>query len=164
MHAKKLFRHKWMELCQGLNGEPFIRGIGDGVCVVPIDAQGNVLMCIEPAVSTGLPVLGLPAGTVEDGEDPSAAANRELQEEIGFKAARLDVLTVAHPLARHADWRVHLLLAQELSPCQLPGDEAHEIHVEAVALSTFETLVDDGRLSDSSCIAALYLARRALQD
>jgi hypothetical protein len=42
--AKRLFRHKWMELCQGLNGEPFIRGHGDGVCVVPIDAQGNVLM------------------------------------------------------------------------------------------------------------------------
>ena len=44
MDAKRLFRHKWMELCQGLNGEPFIRGNGDGVCVVPIDAQGNVLM------------------------------------------------------------------------------------------------------------------------
>lgn len=163
MRTQELIRHKWMSLCQGLNGEPFVRGHGDGVVVVPVNADGDVLLTCEPAVHSGVPVLVLPAGTVEEGEDPVRTANRELQEEIAFKADRLEVLAELHPLARHAEWSVHVVLACELSPSALEGDELHTIEVEPHPFDEFESLIANGRLQDSTCIAALFLARRFLE-
>ena len=161
-HTDEICRHRWMALCRGLNGEPFIRETGGGVFIVPLTDRDDVLFIIEPAVTDGTPVLWLPAGAMEPGEDPVDAANRELQEEIGYKAARLDLLSELRPLARHADWRVHAVLARELAPSRLPGDESHPIEVESVPLSQFERLIDAGRLLDATCIAAVFLARRFL--
>jgi hypothetical protein len=72
------------------------------------------------------------------------------------------VLSELRPLARHGDWRVHAVLARELAPGKVPGDERHQIKVESVPLSRFERLIDAGRLLDSTCIAAVFLARRFL--
>lgn len=58
---------------------------------------------------------------------------------------------------------MHVVLARELSVSHLAGDEPHEIVPQPVSLSRFEDLVDAGRLQDSSCIAALFLARRFLE-
>jgi len=159
-HSDEICRHRWMTLCRGLNGEPFIRETGGGVFVVPVTNRDEVLFVIEPAVTDGTPVLWLPAGAIEPSETPVVAANRELQEEIGYKAARLDVLSELRPLARHGDWRVHAVLARALVPSKLMGDEGHHIKVESVPLSQFEGLIDAGRLLDSPCIAAVFLARR----
>jgi 8-oxo-dGTP pyrophosphatase MutT (NUDIX family) len=160
--VEELHKHRWMTLCKGLHGEPFIREHGGGALIVPVTDSGEVLLVMEPAVSTGVPVMWLPAGAVEPGETPVEAASRELQEEVGFKAGRLDALAELHPLARHAEWSLHAVLARDLSPSRLPGDEAHAIRIEPFPLSRFEELVDAGRLHDSNCIAALFLARRFL--
>ena len=152
-----------MTLCKGLHGEPFIREHGGGALIVPVNSAGEVLLIIEPAVPDGSLVLSLPAGAMEPGESPVEAANRELQEEIGFKASRLDILAELHPLARHAEWTMHAVLARELSVSHLAGDEPHRIVLQPFALSRFEDLIDDGRLQYSSCIAALFLARRVLE-
>lgn len=163
IQVEELHTHRWMTLCKGLHGEPFIREHGGGALIVPITASGEVLLVMEPAVASGVPVFWLPAGAVEPGESPVEAANRELQEEVGFKAGQLDLLAELHPLARHAEWSLYAVLARDLSPCRLPGDEPHEIRIEPVPLCRFEELVDAGRLHDSNCIAALFLARRFLE-
>lgn len=155
-------RVRWMALCRGLHGEPFVREEHGGVFVVPVNARGEVLLVVEPAVTDGTPTLGLPAGAREAGESPAETADREMQEEIGYRAGRLDVLAELHPLARHADWRVHAVLARDLTPSAREGDEPHPITVEPVPLARFETLIDAGRLLDSTCIAALFLARRLI--
>ena len=162
IHVAELCTHRWMTLCKGLHDEPFIRERGGGALIVAINDSAEVLLVTEPAISDGAPVLWLPAGALEAGEAPTEAANRELQEEIGFKAERLDVLAELRPLARHAEWSLHAVLARDLSPNDLAGDEPHKILTQPFGLARFEELVDAGRLRDSSCIAALFLARRFL--
>lgn len=161
-HTDEICRHRWMALCRGRNGEPFIRETGGGVFIVPVNDRDEVLFTIEPAVTDGTPVLCLPAGAIEPGEDPADAAKRELQEEAGYRAGRLDRLAELRPLARHGDWRVYAFLARDLVPGKLKGDEVYPISVESVPLAQFERLIDSGRLLDSTCIAAVFLAQRFL--
>jgi ADP-ribose diphosphatase len=152
-------RHQWMTLCAGLWDEPYL-SVDSGIFVVPVNDQGEVLFIVEPSVVDGHPVLSLPAGVIDPGEAPASAANRELQEEAGVKANRLDFLGSVDPLARHARWKMHLFLGRDLIPSRLEGDEAFTIQVERVALADFEVLIDAGRLTYAPVIAALYLARR----
>ena len=97
IRTEELCSHRWLTLCKGLHGEPFIREHGGGALIVPVRSNGEVLFITEPAIPDGSPVLWLPAGAMEPGETPGEAANRELQEEIGFKASRLDVLAELRP-------------------------------------------------------------------
>ncbi len=151
-----------MTLCKGLHDEPFIRGYYGNAMIVAVNEMAEVLMVTEPAVSDGEPVLWLPSGAIGKNETPKEAAHRELEVEIGLDALNLRVLGALHPLARHADWTVHVVLARGLSPSPQAGDLEHDVLCEAVPLDQFETLIDSGRLRDSSSIAALFLARRFL--
>jgi 8-oxo-dGTP pyrophosphatase MutT (NUDIX family) len=130
--------------------------------VVPVNNQGDVLFIVEPSVVDAHPVLTLPAGTVEEVESVAESANRELQEEAGVRAERMDPLPTVEPLARHARWKMHLFLARDLTPSPLPGDEPFNIQVECVPLAAFEREIDSGRLTFAPVIAALYLARRVI--
>ncbi|RPJ01842.1 MAG: NUDIX domain-containing protein [Chloroflexi bacterium] len=152
-------RHKWMELWTGYNDQPYLR-VPAGVYIVPMNYAGEVMMIREPAIHSGEWVLELPGGKIDEGESPSQAANRELQEEIGYKAEVLFPLAVLNPLTRHARWDLHLFLARNLMPSRMMGDEIYQIEIERVPLETFEPLIASGRLQDSSVIAALYMARQ----
>ncbi len=155
-------QHKWLSLWTGYNDEPFVES-SPGVAIIPINYAGEVLFIHEPAVTNGQRVLTLPAGAVEVGEDPAEAANRELQEEIGYKADVLFPLGALQPLSRHAIWTVHLFLARNLMPSRKMGDEIYQITIERVPFEGFESVIADGRLRDSTWIAGLYLARSLVQ-
>ncbi len=155
-------RHKWLSLWRGYNDEPFVES-SPGVAIIPINYAGEVLFIHEPAVHNGQSVLTLPAGAIDNGEDPAEAANRELQEEIGYKADVLFPLGALHPLSRHAVWTVHLFLARNLNPSRKMGDEVYQITIERVPFEDFERVIADGRLRDATWIAGLYLARSFVQ-
>jgi 8-oxo-dGTP pyrophosphatase MutT (NUDIX family) len=158
--SQSLFTYRWMTLKAGLYDEPTIV-CDDGVMIVPLTAEGDVIFITEPRMwSDNVPMLGLPAGVIEPGEDPALCANRELQEEAGFMAGRLDLLATLHPWERYMDTRFLVYLGRELTPAKLPGDERHTITLERHPLATFEGLIAAGRLSDSTVIAALFLAQK----
>lgn len=151
---------QWMTLCQNEQGILFTR-MGDAALVVPLTTDGDVLLITEPSPAYGGLVLYLPCGNVEPGEVPADTANRELQEEIGYRAGRLDSLGQLHPSIKYVECRQHIYLGRDLTPSKLQGDEGADwpITVEAVSLARFEELIAAGRLCDSTVIAALYLAR-----
>ena len=151
-------RHRWLALCEGFQGEPYVVS-SPGVFIVPLDEAGNVLFMREPSRVDGVPVLFLPGGAQDDGEDAAISANRELQEEIGYKAGRLDFLAEMTPLSRHSVWDIQFFLARDLTPSRLPGDEDYELPIERVPLAAFEAQIHAGRLKDANLIAALFLAR-----
>jgi ADP-ribose diphosphatase len=155
-----LWRHRWLALCAGYQGEPYVHDLTEGVLSVPLDDEGNVICVIEPARTDARPVLALPGGGYKAGLSYADAANTELQEEIGFRADRMDRLGTLNPAVRHAIWLVHLFLARDLQPSRLPGDEGYTITIERVPLADFEELlVWSGRVIDPLTIAALYMTR-----
>ena len=153
--------HEWLSLYAGDRNEPYVVA-SPGVLIVALNYAQEVLFTLEPTAPTGEIVINLPGGTIDAGETPAQTAQRELQEETGYRAEKLDDLGLITPLARSSAWDVHVFLAQGLMPARRLGDEVYEIEVERVKLAAFEPLIAAGRLRDAPSIAALFLARAFL--
>lgn len=154
-----LHQSRWFAIRTDAAGEEFLASTGDEVLVVPVTAAGEVILTVEPSTAFGEPTLILPGGEVKPGVAHEEQANQELQEEIGYRAGRLDFLGELRPWSKYLAVRSFVYLGRELSVSWLPGDEHYEIGVELVPLAAFETLIAAGRLTDARAIAALYLAR-----
>jgi len=153
-----VFAGKYFSIAADEAGTEFVRA-GDEVLVVALSEQGQVLLIEEPSPAFSAPTLVLPGGSVEADESLSLTANRELQEEAGFRAAGLDYLGELRPFLKYLAVRSHVYLARWLTPSELPRDEDYDIAVSRVSLDGFEAMIGDGRLLDARVIAALYLAR-----
>jgi 8-oxo-dGTP pyrophosphatase MutT (NUDIX family) len=160
--SKLLYSTRWMSLYEG-DGGPYV-DTGDAVMCVPVTPDGKVLFILEPNAYNGEYTLYLPAGKVEPDEDLAACTNRELQEEAGVKAERMEYLAVLHPWFKYLNSTLTIFLARDLTPSKLEGDEGYVIETEYVPLDAFEAEIANGRLRDSSVIAALFLARQRLAD
>jgi len=133
------------------------------VLVVPMLDANTLLLIREYAAGTDRYELGFPKGRVERGEGIYESANRELMEETGYGARRFDTLrtmTVAPGYLGHTTTAV---LARELYPKRIPGDEPEEIEVVPWSLEDIEALLEQGDLSEARSIAALFLTRELVR-
>jgi len=153
-----IFAGKYFSILTDSDGTEFVQ-TGDEVLVVALAEQDEVLLIKEPSPAFGVQTLVLPGGSVEDGEEFSLTANRELQEEVGLRAAQLDYLGEIRPFSKYLTVRCHVYLARQLTASKLKGDESYEIEVSRVSLWGFEAMMEDKQLLDARVIAALHLAR-----
>ncbi|KPK06433.1 MAG: ADP-ribose pyrophosphatase [Gemmatimonas sp. SG8_28] len=101
----------------------------------------------------------IPAGVLEEGEEPLACARRELAEETGATARSIDHLTTFYTTPGFTDEQIHLFVATGIEV----GEPSHEhdefIEVQVVALREALTMIRDGTIVDGkSIVALLYLA------
>lgn len=139
-----------------------LRGSGavGAVIIVPMLDADTILLIREYGVGLERYELGLPKGRVEPGEDLLEAANRELMEEVGYGAGKLTSLRALSLAPGYLGHRTQVILAEELYPRRLPGDEPEDIEVVPWPAQRLEELVmDDNEFSEGRSIAALYLAR-----
>jgi ADP-ribose diphosphatase len=161
--SRLIVQHKWMMIREDRHETPFLdMSPSDGTMVVALTDSGDFLLLSEWSPAYDRPVAFLPGGAIDPGESPEQSANRELQEEAGYKAARLDFLGSMYPFMKYLHGCFYLYLARDLQPSKLQGDETTEILVRHVPFVGFESLVGSGELQDSSVIAALYRARHFL--
>ena len=158
--SKVLYSTDYFSLEKGDHGD-FVRS-GDEVLVVALDDEHNVILSIEPSTAFGEKVLIIAGGEIEPGEDVKETGNRELQEEVGYAAGSLLDLGELRPYSKYLAVRSFIVLARDLVPKRLEGDEGYAIETIRVPLDSFESLIDEGRLLDARVIAALFLARRAV--
>ncbi len=162
----RLFRVEQVDLAFS-NGirrryERVLGGDSGSVLIVPMLDAETVLLIREYAVGTHTYELGLPKGRVEANEDPLAAANREIREEVGYGAHRLRLikdLTIAPGYVGHS---THIVLAQDLYPDKQEGDEPEPIEVLPWKLTRLNELVMRDDVTEARSIAALYLIRDEL--
>jgi ADP-ribose diphosphatase len=156
------YKSRYFELLEDSAGDEYIIS-GDEVLVVPLTDDGRVIFIREPAPAFGRhqPLL-LPGGTVEEGEDLAETANRELQEEIGYRAERMEPLVELRPWSKYLRVTSHAFLARGLQPSKLDGDEPYVIALEPRPLAELDTLIASGALHDARVISALLLARQRL--
>ncbi|MFG6139223.1 ADP compounds hydrolase NudE [Halomonas sp. B23F22_10] len=132
---------------------------GGAVMIVAMPDPEHVLLIREYAAGVEDYALTLPKGLVDPGEDLVTAANRELMEECGFGAHRLEPLvelTLAPNYMRH---RMQVMLATDLYPKRLPGDEPEPLIVETHAIDEIGALLAREDFHEARAIAALYIAR-----
>jgi ADP-ribose pyrophosphatase len=153
-------------------GEEFDRHVvhhPGAVVVVPIvanpDGGSDALLVRQWRVATGRALLEVPAGKRDvEGESPETTANRELEEEIGYVAGRLDQLCEFYNSPGFCDEYTHLYLATELE-ARTRAAVSHEeaaMTIERVALDRVDELVASRELIDAKSIIGLLLARQFL--
>lgn len=140
-----------------------VRSVGHGaVIVVPMLDAHTALLIREYAAGTHRYELGLVKGRIDPGETAVQAADRELKEEAGYGARSLTVLrdiTLAPTYMTHA---TTLVLARDLYPERLPGDEPEELEVVPWRLDALHELILQDDFSEGRSIAALFLVREWL--
>lgn len=137
--------------------------IDGAVIIVPLRDDGHVLLVREYAAGVGRYELGLPKGRIEPGESPTEAADRELQEEVGHGARRLEILgqlTLAPAYMQHA---TRIVLARDLYPATRAGDEPEPPEVVPWPLDDLEGLVARDDVTEARTIAALYMTQARLR-
>jgi ADP-ribose diphosphatase len=134
----------------------------DTALIVPIDSENNLILVREYFYAIDEYQLGLPKGRIDEGSNALKTANKELQEEVGFKANKLDKLGVLTMTPGYSTQRTHAFLARELSESKLRGDELEELEIVKRSFAKFEELIESGDLTEARAIAALYLAKSFL--
>lgn len=132
---------------------------GGAVLMVPMLDRATVLLVREYAAGLHRYELGLPKGKVELGEDTLFAANRELQEEIGYAARQLQILNSLSLAPSYMQHSIQVVLAEDLYPQQLTGDEPEPLEVVPWPIANIGDLLNSGECSEARSIAALYIVR-----
>ena len=139
-------------------------GSGRGaVVVVPMRDPETVLLVREYAAGLHTYELGLPKGRLERGEDLLEGANRELKEEVGYGARRLRIVGKLSLAPTYMSHQTHVILAQDLYPERLMGDEPEELEVVPWRLDELHTLVQRDDCTEGRSIAALFMTRELLR-
>ncbi len=134
------------------------------VSVVPVFNDGDVMLVHQFRKPADCFLLEAPAGKMEPGERPETAALRELQEEIGHTAGRLDPLASYWAAPAYCIQRIHSYLARDLQSARLDADEDEFIGVRRVPLAEIPGMIADGSIRDAKSIASLLLAMRVMGD
>lgn len=141
-----------------------VHGRGHGaVAVVPMLDEQTVLLVREYAAGLHRYELGLVKGRIDAGETPEQAADRELKEEAGYGARDVQVLRQLTLAPTYMSHRTHLVLARDLYPERLPGDEPEELEVVPWKLDALHELILREDFSEGRSIAALFIVREYLR-
>ena len=125
------------------------------VPLVETDSGYEILMLRQYRHALRQTILELPAGTRGWDEDWLLCAQRELQEETGFRAARLESLGEFWPAPGVSNELMALYLARDLSPDPLPQDIDEEIEVVSLPLNELVTMAHNGRLQDAKSVVGI---------
>lgn len=163
----RVFKIEEVTLCFS-NGEQRVferlRGWQPGlVLIVPMQDLRTFLLIQEYGAGINDYALSFPKGRIEESEDILLAGNRELQEEVGFKANKLTYLQGMTTAPNYNDTVMHVLLAEDLTPSKLEGDEPEPMTVVPWAMNQIDDLIQRSDFHETKSLAALFLAKQHLE-
>lgn len=126
------------------------------VVIVPIDQDKKIHFVKQYRRASKKILLELPAGTLEKNEEPLYCAQRELQEEIGFKARKITSLGGFYTAPGFCNEYLHLFLAKELEKSPLKGDDSEMIDCVTFTLDEALYLIETGEILDAKTICGIY--------
>jgi len=134
----------------------------DCIAVVAVDDEDRIVMVRQFRRPVNKTLLEIPAGGIEDGEEPEECVRRELQEEIGYVPGKLQSLGGFYAAPGYCTEYLHLFLATRLTESRLTAEDTDEIEVVRVPVAEVRAMIDSGRICDAKSIAGLlrYLGSR----
>lgn len=153
-----------IELPNGVVGEWESIHHPGGALAVPITPAGKLVLVKQYRFPTQGRIIEFPAGTLEVGEDPARTIAREIEEETGYRAGKLQKLGEFFLAPGYCDEIIYAFLAQDLEKLavQPAGDDDEDIEIVLMTPSEFEDAIDAGEPIDAKSIAAYFLARKFL--
>ncbi len=125
------------------------------VAVLPIDKDGNIILIEQWRRSVNRILIEIPAGLFDPGEDAAACAQRELQEEIGYRAKKLTPMGGVFVAPGLSSEYVHLFVATELEESRLVADDTDLIDLRITKPAEAKKMIEDGTICDAKTIAAI---------
>lgn len=171
LHSRVVYRGKILNLRvdrvllpSGAEGWREVVEHAGAVAVVALTEEGEVVMVRQYRYPVGKTLLEIPAGKLEEGEDPLQCAQRELAEETGHTARRWEPLLSFYSSPGFCSEKMHLFLARELERAACSPDEDEFLQVVRVPLEEALGLLWGGEICDAKSAAGLlaaswYLAR-----
>ena len=132
----------------------------DVAAMVPIDADGNVILVRQYRLPAHEALLEIPAGGADKGESIEDAAQRELREETGFRAGRLQRLCGFFVAPGYCTEFIHIFRATDLVEDPIEGDADEVIALERMSLVDAISLIERGEIKDGKSIVGLMLAAK----
>lgn len=140
--------------------ELVIGAAAGSVMVVPMLDDHTVLLIREYAAGMDEYILTFPKGAVDANEDFALAANRELQEEVGYAARDIIQLGKFSSSPGYLTAVMQLFLARDLYPQRIAGDEPEEIEVVPWSLKKIDELLAQPDFYEGRAIAAVLMVER----
>ena len=140
------------------NGNTAFREIVEhngGVCIVPLDNDGNVYMVRQYRYPYSEVVTEIPAGKLEKGEDPLEAGKRELKEEVGATAENYTFLGTLYPSPGYCGEIIYMYLARGLTFGQTDPDDDEFLEPVKLPLKQAVDMILKGELADAKTQAAI---------
>lgn len=136
---------------------------GGSVVIVPVDEEGNLLFVRQYRHAAGMDLLELPAGT-RDGDEPfEECAAREIREETGMEAGKLQKVGEFFLAPGYSTEFMAVYLATDLKHNPLEADEDEFLELEKVPVAEAIQRAERGGIPDAKSLAAMLLARPFLK-
>lgn len=135
----------------------------DSVSILPLNDEGQIIFVSQDRMGSGGALLELPAGVQDPGEKPIASAERELREEIGKGAGKMDYLGGFFLAPGYSDEYMTVFLATNLYDAPLAADEYEMISLEPLSVKEAYKRARSGEIKDGKTLAALFLAQPYLE-
>ncbi len=132
------------------------------VALLPITEEGKVILVEQYRKPIEKVLLEIPAGKMEEGEAPIITAARELQEETGYSAKNIDLITKMYPAVGYSDEAIYIYLATGLTSGETNFDEGEDIDIVEMELDKAVEMVMSGEIEDGKTIIALMMAKQGV--
>lgn len=127
------------------------------VTVIPVLDDGRIVVIRNERIAVAERLVEFCAGKLEPGEEPAAAAARELEEECGYRATTVEPLGMFYTSPGFADERMFVFLARGLNPVERRLEPGEEIEVEITTVEELRAAIARGAVRDGKTIGALML-------
>lgn len=136
---------------------------GGSVVLIPVDENGEVLFVRQYRHAAGRDLLELPAGT-RDGDEPfEECAAREIREETGMQAGKLEKVGEFYLAPGYSTEFMAVYLATDLKPNPLEADDDEFLSVEKIPVKKALAMAERGEVPDAKSLAAFLMARPRLE-
>ena len=164
LKQKSIFKSKLFDIKQAdieFNGitmkYEIISGTGRGAVMVVPFIENDIIFIKEYAAAIDDYMITFPKGKIDKGETIEEAANRELQEEVGYKSREIKLIKKLYLAPGYIDHMTYVMVAKELSVSSLSGDEPEELEVIRVHRDDVINFLDKNEIIDSRVHAALNI-------
>lgn len=144
-----------------LTTREYIKHPGAAV-VIPYLGNRQIVMLQQYRYPVHQVMLELPAGKIDPGEQPLDTIQREITEEIGYRAKFWQSVGLIHTCVGYSDELIHLYWAADLAPCQGHQDEDEALHPFIISIDEALALIYAGKITDAKTLIGLFYADKII--
>ena len=144
-----------VELPNGLKTYRDIVRHPGAVAIVPVLPDGRIVLVRQYRYAAGKPLLEIPAGTLEEGEDPLECARRELKEETGYEGSELTAILNCYMAPGYSNEVIHFFEAGGLREVGISPEEDESIEVEVYEIGEITRMIEENIIEDAKTIIGI---------